>query len=162
LGAIPIVGPPVDIIREGVSGIVSSASDGKHGALPLTLRQRGYNGVRIEYVNAANQNATKYTSDVNQANRETGDRMASVSMQQRREAAGAAYAAAGTSIAGHKTAQSLNDQATRVDFTGRITGAEITQKAAIDSAKLQAISTIISRMGAKLAQDIERSMEMRY
>jgi hypothetical protein len=27
LGAIPIVGPVVDIIREGVSGIVSSASD---------------------------------------------------------------------------------------------------------------------------------------
>jgi len=41
-----------------------------------------------------------------------------------------------------------------------LTGAEITQKAAIDAAKLQAISTIISRMGAKLAQDIERGMEM--
>jgi hypothetical protein len=162
IGAVPIVGPPADIIREGVSGIVSSASDGKHGALPLTLRQRGYDGARIEYVNAANQNATKYATDVNQANRETGDRMASISMQQGRESAGAAYAAAGTSIAGHKTAQSLNDQATRVEFTGRVTGAEITQKAAIDSARLQAISTIISRMGAKLAQDIEKGMEMRY
>jgi hypothetical protein len=56
----------------------------------------------------------------------------------------------------------LNNQATRVEFTGRVIGAEITQKAAIDSAKLQAISTIISRMGAKLAQDIEKGMEMRY
>ncbi len=37
IGAVPIVGPPADIIREGASGIVSSASDGKHGALPLTL-----------------------------------------------------------------------------------------------------------------------------
>lgn len=162
IGAVPIVGPPADIIREGVSGIVSTASDGKHGALPLTLRQRGYDGARVEYVNSANQNATKYATDVNQANRETGDRMASISTQQGREAAGAAYAAAGTSIAGHQTAQSLNDQGTRVEFTGRITGAEITQKAAIDSAKLQAISTIISRMGAKLAQDIERGLEMRY
>ena len=147
---------------KGVSGIVSSASDGKHGALPLTLRQRGYDGARIEYVNAANQNATKYASDVNQANRETGDRMAWISIQQGREAAGASYAAAGTSIAGHKSAQGLNDQATRVEFTGRITGAEITQKAAIDSAKPQAISTIISRMGSKLAQDIEKGMEMHY
>jgi len=33
IGAVPIVGPPADVIREGVSGIVSSASDGKHGAL---------------------------------------------------------------------------------------------------------------------------------
>src|SRR6266545_1330886 len=162
LNKIPIAGGVVDLMREGVSGIVSSASDGKHGALPLTLRQRGYDGARIEYVNAANQNATKYASDVNQANRETGDRMAAISTQQGREAAGAAYAAAGTSIAGHKTAQSVNDQATRVEFTGRITGAEITQKAALDSAKLQAISMIISRMGAKLAQDIEKGMEMRY
>jgi hypothetical protein len=162
IGAVPIVGPPADIIREGVSGIVSSASDGKHGALPLTLRQRGYDGARTEYVNAASQNAMKYASDVNQANREAGDRMASISNQQGRASAGAAYAAAGTSIAGHQTAQSLNDQATRVEFTGRITGAEITQKAAIDSAKLQAISTIVSRMGAKLAQDIEKGMEMRY
>lgn len=162
IGAVPIVGPPADIIREGVSGIVSSASDGKHGALPLTLHQRGYDGARIEYVNSANQNATKYASDVNQANRETGDRMAAISIQQGRESAGAAYAAAGTAIGGHRTAQSLNDQATRVEFTGRITGAEITKSAAIESAKLQAIATIISRMGAKLAQDIEKGMEMRY
>lgn len=162
IGAVPIVGPPADIIREGISGIVSSASDGKHGALPLTLHQRGYDGARIEYVNATNQNATRYASDVNQANRETGDRMASISMQQGREAASAAYAGAGTSIAGHKTVQSLNDQATRVEFSGRITGAEISQKASIEVAGLQAISTIISRMGAKLAQDIEKGMEMRY
>jgi hypothetical protein len=88
--------------------------------------------------------------------------MASISMQQGRESAGAAYAAAGTSIAGHQTAKSLNDQSTRVDFSGRVTGAEINKTDAIDSARLQAISTIISRMGAKLAQDIEKGMEMRY
>jgi hypothetical protein len=162
IGAVPIIGPPADIIREGVSGIVSSASDGKHGALPLTLRQRGYDGARTEYVNSANQNATKFATDVNQANRETGDRMASISIQQGKESAGAAYAAAGTSISGHKTAQSLSDQATRVEFSGRVTGAEINKTAAIDSARLQAISTIISRMGSKLAQDIEKGMEMRY
>src|SRR6185369_4941097 len=120
IGAVPIVGPPSDTVREGISGIVSSASDGKHGALPLTLRQRGYDGARIEYVNAANQNATKYASAVNQANRETGDRMASISVEQGRESAGAAYTAAGTAIGGHRTAQSLNDQAARVEFTGRI------------------------------------------
>jgi hypothetical protein len=68
----------------------------------------------------------------------------------------------GTAIGGHRTAQTLNDQATRVEFTGRVTGAEITQKAAIESAKLQVISTVISRMGEKLAQDIEKGMEMRY
>jgi hypothetical protein len=43
-----------------------------------------------------------------------------------------------------------------VEFTGRLTGAEITQTAAIGSAKLQAISTIISRMVAKLAQVSKR------
>jgi hypothetical protein len=80
-----------------------------------TLHQRGYDGTRIEYVNSANQNATQYSTGVNQANRETGDGMASISMQQGRESAGAAYAASGTSIAGHRTAQSLNDQATRVE-----------------------------------------------
>jgi hypothetical protein len=41
----------------------------------------------------------------------------------------------------------LNDQTTHIEFTGRMSRAEITQKAAIDSTKLQAISTIISRMG---------------
>jgi hypothetical protein len=38
---------------------------------------------------------------------------------------------------------------------------EIAQKAAIDAAKLQAISTIISR-GRKLVQDIAKEIEMRY
>jgi len=44
----------------------------------------------------------------------------------------------------------------------RITGAEITQQGAIDSAKLHAISVIMSRMGSKVAPDIERGMEMGY
>jgi len=99
---------------------------------------------------------------VNQANRQTGDRMSAISAQQGKEASGAAYAAAGTSIAGQRSALGLNNQATKVEFSGRVAGAEITQKAALDSASLQATSTIISRMGAKIAQDIERGMEMRY
>jgi hypothetical protein len=162
ISSVPLIGPPADVVREGVAGIVSSATDGKHGALPLTLHQRGYDGARIDYVNSANQNASKYTSDVNQANRQTGDRMAAISMQQGKESSGAAYASAATAISGHQSAQSLNDQATRIEFTGRMTGAKFTPSAAVDSAKLQAISMIISRMGSKLAQDIEKGMEMRY
>jgi hypothetical protein len=162
LNQVPIIGGPADLVRKWDMGVASTLSGGKYGAQPLTLHQRGYDGARVEYTNSANQNATKYAGDVNQANRETGDRMAGISTQQGKEAAGAAYAAAGTSIAGQKSALGLNNQATRVEFSGRIAGAEITQKAATDSAKLQAISSIISRMGAKLAQDIEKGMEMRY
>ena len=43
-----------------------------------------------------------------------------------------------------------------------MSSAEITHHAATDAARLQAISTIVSRMGSKLAQDIEKGMEMRY
>jgi hypothetical protein len=88
--------------------------------------------------------------------------MAAISMQQGQESAGAAYAAAGTSIAGHRNALGINDQATQFEFRGRMDGAAITHTAAVDSAKLQAISMIVGRMGAKLAQDIEKGMEMRY
>jgi hypothetical protein len=56
----------------------------------------------------------------------------------------------------------LNNQAARIEFSGRVAGAEINQKAAIEAAKLQAISMIMSRIGSKLAQDIEKGMEMRY
>jgi hypothetical protein len=94
--------------------------------------------------------------------RQTGDRMAAMSMQQDKESAGAAYSAAATSIAGHRTALEINNQAAQVEFTGRMDGAAISHTAAVDSAKLQAISMIVSRMGAKLAQDIEKGMEMRY
>jgi hypothetical protein len=45
---------------------------------------------------------------------------------------------------------------------GRVAGAEINQKAALESAKLQALSVIMSRMGSKIAQDIEKGIEMRY
>jgi hypothetical protein len=162
MNEVPIIGGSADLVRKWDSGVISTLSGGKYGAMPLTLHQRGYDGARIDYVNSANQNATRYATDVNQANRDTGDRMASISIQQGKEAAGAAYAAANTSIGGQRTAQSLNDQATRVEFTGRVSGADINRQAALDSAKLQAISTIISRMGAKLAQDIEKGMEMRY
>jgi hypothetical protein len=162
LNSIPLVGGPIDLVREGVSGTVSSASGGKYGALPLTLHQRGYDAARIESTAGMNANATQNFTEAQKVDRQTGDRMAAISMQQGRESAGVAYAAAGTSIAGHRTALGINNQATQIDFTGRINSAGITHTAAVDSAKLQAISMIVGRMGAKLAQDIERGMEMRY
>ena len=162
LNSIPLVGGPIDLVREGVSGTVSSASGGKYGALPLTLHQRGYDAARIESTAGMNANATQNFTEAQKVDRQTGDRMAAISMQQGRESAGAAYAAAGTAIAGHRTALGINNQATQVEFTGRMNSAAITHTAAVDSAKLQAISMIVSRMGAKLAQDIERGMEMRY
>jgi hypothetical protein len=162
LNSIPLVGGPIDLIREGVSGTVSTASGGKHGALPLTLHQRGYDAARIESTAGMNANATQNFTEAQKVDRQTGDRMAAISMQQGRESAGAAYAAAGTSIAGHRTALGMNNQATQIEFTGRMSSAGITHTAAVDSAKLQAISMIVSRMGAKLAQDIEKGMEMRY
>ncbi len=162
LGNIPLFGGPIDLVREGVAGTVSSASDGKHGALPLTLHQRGYDAARIQYTSGVNANAEQSFGQAQIVERQTGDRMAAISIQQGREAAGAAYAAAGTSIAGHKSALGINNQAVQVELSGRLSGAEITHKAAEDSAKLQAISTIISRMGSKLAQDIEKGLEMRY
>jgi len=146
-----------------VSGIVSSASDGKHGALPLTLRQRGYDGARIEYVNSANQNATKYATDVNQANRETGDRMASISVQQGKEAAGAAY---GCGL-GPPSLDTGRHKASTIKLLESNSPAGSPRRNHSESgetipARLQAFSAIISRMGAKLAQDIEKGMEMRY
>ncbi len=162
LGNIPLFGGPIDLVREGVAGTVSSASDGKYGALPLTLHQRGYDAARIEYTSGVNANAAQSFTQGQTVERQTGDRMAAISIQQGREAAGAAYAAAGTSIAGHRSALGINNQAVQVELSGRLSGVEITHKGAVDSAKLQAISTIIGRMGSRLAQDIEKSLEMRY
>jgi hypothetical protein len=119
-------------------------------------------GDQSSFTRSNNQTAEKYAQESAKVNREAGDRMGAISIQQGKESAGAAYAGAGTAIAGHKAAQGLNDQATKVEFSGRVAAATITHTAAVDSAKLQAISTIISRMGAKLAQDIEKGMEMRY
>jgi hypothetical protein len=112
------------------------------------------------YVNRANQNTTKYADGVNQVNRETGDRMAAIFKQQGKEAADAAHAA-GTSIVGRKSALGLNNQATRVQFSADVARRRDNEGAAIDSARLQVIFAIISRVGAKRAQDIEKGMEMR-
>jgi hypothetical protein len=162
LNEVPIVGGPADLVRKWDSGVISTLSGGKYGATPQTLHQRGYDAARIDYTTGANANATQSFAEVQKVERQTGDRMAAISMQQGRESAGAAYAAAGTSIAGHRTALGINNQAAQIEFTGRVSGAEIMHNAAVDSAKLQAISMIVSRMGAKLAQDIEKGMEMRY
>lgn len=162
LGNIPLFGGPIDLIREGVAGSVSSASGGKYGAMPLTLHQRGYDAARIEYTRGVNANASQSFSEAQQVERQTGDRMAGISTQQGREAAGAAYAAAGTSITGHQSTLGISNQAIQIDFSGRMMSANILQNAAGESAKLQAIASVISRMGSKLAQDIEKGLEMRY
>jgi hypothetical protein len=162
LGNIPLFGGPIDLIREGVSGTVSEASGGKYGAMPLTLHQRGYDAARIEYTSGVNAYASQSFGDVQKVERQTGDRMAAISTQQGREAAGAAYAGASTSIAGHQAALGISNQAIQIDFSGRMTSANIGHNTAIESAKLQAIAAIVSRMGSKLAQDIEKGLEMRY
>jgi hypothetical protein len=162
LGNIPLFGGPIDLIREGVSGTVSEVSGGKYGAMPLTLHQRGYDAARIEYTSRVNENASQSFTEAQKVERQTGDRMAAISTQQGREAAGAAYAAAGTSIAGHQAALGISNQAIQIDFSGRMNSASTLQKAAVESAKLQAIGAIVSRMGSKLAQDIEKGLEMHY
>jgi hypothetical protein len=43
-----------------------------------------------------------------------------------------------------------------------MSSASIIQNASDESAKLQAIAAIVSRVGSKLAQDIEKGLEMRY
>jgi hypothetical protein len=141
---------------------VSSASSGKYGAMPLTLHQRGYDAARIDYTSGVNANAAQSFSEAQKVERQTGDRMTAISTQQGKESAGAAYASAGTSIAGHQAALGISNQAIEIDFSGRMNSANILQNAAGESAKLQAIATIISRMGSKLAQDIEKGLEMRY
>jgi hypothetical protein len=162
LGNIPLFGGPIDLIREGVAGTVSSASGGKYGAMPLTLHQRGYDAARIDYTSGVNANTSQSFSEAQKVERQTGDRMAATSTQQGRETAGAAYAAAGTSIAGHQSALDINNQAIQIDFSGRMNSASILQNAAAESAKLQAVAAVVSRMGSKLAQDIEKGLEMRY
>jgi hypothetical protein len=162
LGNIPLFGGPIDLVREGVAGSVSSVSGGKYGAMPLTLHQRGYDAARIEYTSGVNANASQSFAEAQRVERQAGDRMAAISTQQGREAAGAAYAGASTSIAGHQAALGVSNQAVQIDFGGRMTGANILRNAAHESAKLQAIASVISRMGTKLAQDIEKGLEMRY
>ncbi|HEX6715570.1 MAG TPA: hypothetical protein VF088_00580 [Pyrinomonadaceae bacterium] len=162
LGNIPLLGGPMDLVREEYSGIASYASDGKYGAMPLTLHQRGYDAARIEYTSGVNANASQSFTESQKIERQTGDRMGAIATQQGREASGSAYAAAGTSIAGHQAALGINNQAIQIDFSGRMTNANILQNAAGESANLQAISTVISRLGSKLAQEIEKGLEMRY
>jgi hypothetical protein len=162
LNQVPIVGGPADLVRKWDSGVISYLSDGKYGAQPFTLHQRGYDAARIEYTSGINANASQSFTEAQKVERQTGDRMAAISTQQGKEAARVAYSAAGTSIAGHQAALGISNQAIQIDFSGRMISASILQNAAGESAKLQAISTVISRMGSKLAQDIEKGLEMRY
>ena len=161
-GNIPLVGGPIDLIREGVVGTVSEASGGKYGVMPLMLHQRGYDAARIEYTSGVNANASQSFTEAQKVERLTGDRMAVISTQQGRETAGSAYAAANTSIAGHQAALGIGNQAVQIDFSGRMNSANILHNTAVKSAKLQALSAMISRVGTKLAQDIEKGLEMRY
>src|SRR5262249_2034273 len=107
-GNIPLFGGPIDLMREGIAGTVSEASGGKYGAMPLTLHQRGYDAARIEYTSGVNASASQNFTEAQKVERQTGDRMAAISIQQGREAAGSAYAGARTSITGHQAALGIS------------------------------------------------------
>ena len=81
---------------------------------PLTVHQRGYDAARIEYTTGVNANASRSFSEAQKLEPQTGDRMAAISTQQGREAARAAYAAAATSIVGHRAALEISNQVFRL------------------------------------------------
>lgn len=95
-------------------------------------------------------------------NREAGDKMADISMRQAKEGAAAAYAGAGTAIKGHAQALSLNNKATGIEYKGRMDAADITRAASINQAKLQALASVVSAVGNRVAHEIEDGFELRY
>jgi len=156
------LGGGIALLGKGGSGVVSTLSDGKYGATPITLHQRGYDSARGTYTTNVNQNAQLFAEQTAILNRQTGDQMAGISMQQAREAAGAAYVAAGTAISGHGQALGLSNRASDKEFTGRMKGAEITRAASTEAARLQAWSSVMSSVGSKIARDIQEGMELHY
>ena len=58
------------------------------------------------------------------------------------------------------TGMEIEGNKTRYD--SQLKAAEITRQAATEAARLQALSAVISRVGRKIAHDIEKGMEMRY
>jgi hypothetical protein len=53
-----------------------------------------------------------------------------------KEPPGAAYASAGTLIAGHPAALGIDNQATQIDFSGRMRSAKVVHNSAVESAKV--------------------------
>lgn len=95
-------------------------------------------------------------------NRETGDQMAHISRTQAAESSAAAWGGYHTALKGQGEALSLNNKATNVEFSGRMEGAGINRDAAIQAAKLQALASVVSAVGNRVAREIEDDFELRY
>lgn len=134
--------------------------------MELSARMSGLTEGRVRaednYLNRGKEIAGRYAGDNQQINRETGDKLAIVAERQAAETIGAARSAAGTAIRGHERGRALNDQATQTEFAGKTGAAQINLDAAKQAAQLQAISSVISRVGSKIAADIEKGMEIRF
>ncbi|MGI8996863.1 MAG: hypothetical protein ACR2GW_09365, partial [Pyrinomonadaceae bacterium] len=145
---------------------MQAGSDKKDSIGLLNQRMENITQLRIGDENARtrslNENAGKFAADNAAINRAAGDRMAGISMQQAREAAGAAHAAAGTAIKGHGQAFGLSNRASDKEFAGRMEGASITRAAGMESARLQAWSSVMSAVGSKIARDIQENMKLHY
>lgn len=158
----PLVG------QVGGSSLAAMQAGGDKKAAVGLLNQRieGITQIRMGDENSRthslNQNAANFAAENAAINRAAGDHMAGISMQQAREAAGAAYAAAGTAIGGHSQALGLSNKATEKEFAGRMKGAEITRTAGAEAARLQAWSSVMSSVGSKIARDIQEGMELHY
>ncbi|MEJ7619118.1 MAG: hypothetical protein WKF30_19575, partial [Pyrinomonadaceae bacterium] len=114
------------------------------------------------FTTRTNQIATSSTERTNEINRQAGDSLAGVAKQQGEASAGAAYAGANTAIAGHAESLTLNNKATGKEFAGRMEAADKTREASIQAAKMQALSSVVSSMGNRVAREIEEGMELRY
>ena len=123
-----------------------------------TVHRCRYNAARFHDCGERQRHVKLYRAQ--NVDRQAGDRMAAIFMQQVEnllELPTLPPALPSLGIA----ALGMNNQATQIEFRGRMSSAGITHTAAVDSAKLQSISMIVSRMGAT-RPGYRKGMEMRY
>ncbi len=135
---------------------IGSRADGQHLALDVATEKQITNRQDAARGQYANQDA--YLSRMTQYHKEYAAGQTAAANASAGQAAGGVNRGAAVQIGGINRGTGMEMQGNKVRFDSQVKASDITRDAAVQAAKLHALSNVMSRVVSKIAQEIEQGM----
>src|SRR5215203_385443 len=155
----------IEVIGGGIGlyeqhGSIQNRAAGQQSALDVATNAQIANRQQAQQGYVTNQDV--YASRMTEYHRQYASGLAGAADASAAQAAGGVNRGASIQIGAINRGTGMELQGNKVRYDSQIEASRITRDAAMEAARLQALSSVVSRVGSKIARDIEKGLEMRY
>jgi hypothetical protein len=155
----------IEVIGGGIGlyeqhGSIQNRAAGQQSALDVATNAQIANRQQAQQGYVTNQDV--YASRMTEYHRQYAAGLTGAADASAAQAAGGVNRGASIQIGAINRGTGMELQGNKVRYDSQVEASRITRDAAMEAARLQALSAVVSRVGSKIARDIEKGLEMRY